>query len=317
MKHISKNALLGAAAGLACAGCIFYLVRQNRSLKDEVGKLRAALAAAEVRRPKMKPPRQQPRLQRRDRDEQAIPAPIAKAPAATETQIPESEIENAVKARLEARRKQAEEARERRREAIASMTPEEKETQKAAFLDKMRERSQQRFRAFVEKTGLNKDQTSSFEGTVAALDATLRDTANEWAEQIRKTGTFTRDAQVKFVGDISAVISAGYGEMDAFLPESWRTEDGNVNLMEIVGPESLSAVVDALTEAGLEDGLKTIGQVMGGPEGGPDGGPEGEAGNAAGPGGMTGIESPGVGGGPGSMEGMGGPGGGFAPPAAR
>ena len=162
----------------------------------------------------------------------------------------------------------------------------------------------------MSKTGLNESQTAAFESTVSALDATLRETADAWAEQIRKSGTFSRDAQIKFVSDVSTVISAGYGEMDATLPESWRTADGNVNLMEIVGPEAFASVVDALTESGLEDGLQTIGQIMGGPNGeGPDGGP-----------GLENIESPGVGDGPGGMNGpggMGGPGSGIAPPAGR
>lgn len=323
-----RKFLVTSTLAVAAIAAAAWLFAQNRELRKEVASLRAKRMTAEIRRPKMKVPRRSPVSTSIVRSERIVPAPEPKVPNTESKPISESEIEEAVKARLAAQRQQAEEARERRRETIAAMTPEQKESQKEAFLEKMRERSQRRLRVFVEKTGLTKDQTSSFEGTVAALDATLRDTANEWAEQIRKTGTFSRDAQVKFVGDISTVLSAGYGEMDATLPESWRTEDGNVNLMEIIGPEALSAMVEALTEAGLEDGLRTIGQVMGGPEGGPDGGPEGgpegEIGNSDRPDGINGIESPGVGGGPGSVGnpggitagpgGMGGSRGGFAPP---
>ena len=211
-----------------------------------------------------------------------------------------------MKDRIASLRQKAEEARARRREAIAALTPEQKEEQREAFIGKMRERAQQRLKAFVSNTGLDDKQATAFENTVSALDATLRETANAWAEQIRKTGTFSRDAQVKFVGDISTVLSAGYGEMDATLPSSWRDAEGNVNLMEIVGPEAMSSMVEALTESGLEDGLQTIGQIMGGPGG--------EGGDA--PDGLDGIESPGVGGGPGSMNnpgGMGGPGGANGP----
>lgn len=303
---IDRKVLISAAIAVASLAAAIWLFVQNRNLRQEIAAMKAERSAAEIRRPKMKTPRRPPPPLRSARTEQRIPAPEVKAPTPDGTPIPEDQIEEAVKARLAARRQEAEEARERRREAIAAMTPEQKEKQKEAFLNKMRERSQRRLQAFVTKTGLSKDQTTSFEGTVAALDATLRDTANEWAEQIRKTGTFSRDAQVKFVGDISTVLGAGYGEMDASLPESWRTDDGDVNLMEIIGPEALSSVVEALTEAGLEDGLRTIGQIMGGPEGGP----EGEAGNAEGPDGLNGIESPGVGGGPGSGNGpsMNGPG---------
>ena len=78
---------------------------------------------------------------------------------------------------------------------------------------------------------------------------------------------------------------------DETLTEDSSEAEGDVNLMEIVGPEALSSMVEALTETGNEEGLQVIGQIMGGP-----GGDGGEA-----PSGLDGIESPGVGGGPGSM----------------
>ena len=210
--------------------------------------------------------------------------------------LAEEKIDDAVRDRIAALRQKVEDRRARRREAIAALTPEEKEKQREAFVGKMRARAQQRLKAFVANTGLDEKQTAAFENTVSALDATLRETANAWAEQIRKTGTFSRDAQVKFVGDISTVISAGYSEMDATLPATWRESEGNVNIMEIVGPEALSSMVEALTESGLEEGLQTIGQVMGRPDG--------EGGDA--PEGFEGIESPGVGDGPGGMNNPGG-----------
>ena len=304
-KTIAISAL-GAVAAVA-AVCLFF---QNRALKQEMAAMMAEREAA-IRRPKMRIPPRPPARPRSLRAEQVSPSPAAHAGnPAGEGAITEERLDQAVNARIAALRQKAEDARARRREAIAALTPEQKEVQREAFIGKMRERAQQRLKAFVSKTGLNESQTAAFESTVSALDATLRETADAWAEQIRKSGTFTRDAQRKFVSDVSTVIRAGYGEMDATLPESWRTADGNVNLMEIVGPEAFATVVDALTESGLEDGLQTIGQIMGGPNGErPDGGP-----------GLEGIESPGVGDGPGGMNGpggMGGPGSGIAPPAGR
>jgi len=309
-KTIAISAL-GAVAAVA-AVCLFV---QNRALKQEMAAIMAEREAA-IRRPKMKIPQRPPARPRSLRAEKVSPSPAARAEDPVgEGAITEERLDQAVDARIAALRQKAEDARARRREAIAALTPEQKEVQREAFIGKMRERAQQRLKAFVSKTGLNESQTAAFESTVSALDATLRETADTWAEQIRKSGTFSRDAQIKFVSDVSTVISAGYGEMDATLPESWRTADGNVNLMEIVGPEAFSSVVDALTESGLEDGLQTIGQIMGGPNGE---GPDGE-GSGSGPG-LEGIESPGVGDGPGGMNGpggMGGPGSGIAPPAGR
>lgn len=298
-----KNIAVSTLGLVACVAAV-WLFFQNRELRHEIDAMRQERAAKESRRPRMKSP---PRASR------PIPArPVRTGESAVEERVTpvephaerpvgdgvltEERIDEAVKDRIAALRQKAEEAREKRREAIAALTPEQKEVQREAFIGKMRERAQKRLKAFVVNTGLDAKQTTAFEGTVSALDATLRETANTWAEKIRKTGSFPRDAQVRFVCEISTVLSAGYGEMDATLPSSWRDAEGNVNLMEIVGPEALSAVVEALTESGLEDGLQTIGQVMGGP-----GGEGGEP-----PDGLDGIESPGVGGGPGSMEGPGG-----------
>ncbi len=296
----NKNIAVSILCVVACAAAAWLFV-QNRALRREIATLRTA-RAAETRRPQMKVP---PRPPRRTNPSGPSSGPVeqrispvatrAKQPAG-EVKISEESIDAAVKDRIAAMRKQAEDARARRREAIAALTQEQKEEQREAFIGKMRERAQQRLKAFVSNTGLDDKQTAAFESTVSALDATLRETANAWAEQVRKTGTFSRDAQVRFVSDVSTVISAGYGEMDATLPASWRDAEGNVNLMEIVGPEALSSMVEALTESGLEDGLQTIGQIMGGPSG--------EGGEA--PGGLEGIESPGVGGGPGSMSNPGG-----------
>lgn len=297
MKRSKLIAVCVAIYIAATVGVTSMLYLQNCSLRKENATLRS-LADAKVRRPKIPiPPSSGPRTMAMPPITQGAPRLMPRTAQLTNLQpstcISEDDINAAVKARLDAHRKRAEEERERRRGAIASMTPEQKAAQKDAFLERMRERSQRRLKSFVTNTGLNESQAAAFENTVAAMDATLRETANAYAEQIRKTGNFSRDAQVKFVGDVSAVVSAGYDEMDASLPETWRTNDGNVNLMEIVGPEALSSVVEALTESGLEDGLQTVGQVMGGPEGG------GADGNEAPTGNMDGIESPGVGGGPG------------------
>ena len=288
-----KTIVIAGVCLLACAGLVAHLAVRNGALRAEVARLQAALRAREARRPRLelpssRPPRTAPRVRTAER---IMPAAGTQPAAPSGERISDEAVDKAVAARIAALKKDAEEARERRREAIAALTPEQKQEQRDAFLERMRERSQQRMRAFVTKARLDAGQTVAFENTVAALDATLRETADAWAERIRKTGTFSRDAQIRFVSEVGTVICAGYGQMDATLPASWRTEDGDVNLMEIVGPEALSSMVEALTESGLEEGLQTIGQVMGGPAEAPEG--------------LEGLESPGVGGGPG----MGGPGG--------
>ncbi len=315
---MKTRTLTAIAAIAALAVYSAWVTVENATLRRRMAELEARPSAV-VRRPRMKdapPPRPQ-----RMRTETRVGASDQKIPPAPGGErISDEAVDKAVAARIAALKKDAEEARERRREAIASLTPEQKAAQRDMFLERMHERAQRRLETFVSRTGLSAEQRSSFENTIAAIDATLRETAEAWAEQIRKTGTFTRDAQVKFVGEVSNVLGAGYGQMDSTLPEDWRKGDGDVNLMEVVGPDALSSMVEALTESGNEDGLRTIGQVMGGPEGGPEGAGGEDAQS------LQGIESPGVGGGPGSGPGggpggqggaMGGPGGGAAPPAAR
>ena len=228
---------------IACAAAA-WLSFQNLSLRREIGMMRAERAAAEKRRPRMKfptrPSRPARQVEARNEDRVSSGAAARTEKPASEEALSEERLDEVIKDRIATLRQKAEEARARRREAIAALTPEQKAEQREAFLGKMRERAQQRLKAFVANTGLDDKQTAAFENTVSALDATLRETADTWAEQIRKTGTFSRDAQIKFVGDISTVLSAGYGEMDATLPSSWRDSEGNVNLMEIVGPEAMS-----------------------------------------------------------------------------
>lgn len=288
----NRNIAVWILCVAACAAAA-WLFSQNRALRREIAGMREERAAAEVQRPKMKdPPRSRPRRSDSPRpEERAMPeAPLPEDPAAWENHS-EERLEEAVKGRIAEMRKQTEEARARRREAIAALTPEQKEEQREAFVSKMRERAQKRFNSFVSNTGLDDRQTAAFQSTVDALDTSLRETADSWAEYVRETGSFSRDEQMKFVGHVSILLSEGYDEMDETLTEDWREAEGDVNLMEIVGPEALSSMVEALTETGNEEGLQVIGQIMGGP-----GGDGGEA-----PSGLDGIESPGVGGGPGSM----------------
>lgn len=295
----SKNVVATVACVAACAAAA-WLFAQNRALRREIGEMREERAAAELQRPKMKaPPRPSQPIPSRPEEFSGPDAP-EEDPSGGET-LDAARIDDALKERMAEMRKRTEEARARRRDAIAALTPEQKEEQREAFIGKMRERAQKRFNTFVSNTGLDDEQTESFRTTVATLDSNLRETAEAWAENIRETGTFTRDSQMTFAGHISLLVSAGYDEMDATLPEDWRETEGDVNLMEIVGPEAMSPMVEALTETGNDDGLQVIGQIMSGPGG--EGGGGGEA-----PEGLDGIESPGVGDGPGGMNGSGGSG---------
>lgn len=307
----NKSALSWGLCLAACAAAAWLLV-QNRALRGEIEQMRAERAAAEVRRPQMEIPARpappshpgfphpgKPGVPQAAKPSDEMPSMDGAEMERLEAmrgQIDEERLDAAVRERIAAMRQKAEEERERRREAIAALTPEQKEEQRDAFLGKMRERSRRRFAVFVANTGLDDQQAEAFESTIDEVDASLSETAASWAEYIRETGTFSRDAQMVFAGQVGTVLNAAYNEMDSTLPETWRETEGDVNLMEIVGPEALSPMVDALTESGLDDELQMIGQIMGGPGGG-----EGEE-----PEGFDGIESPGVGGGPGGMERPGG-----------
>ena len=203
---MKTRTLTAIAAIAALAVYSAWVTVENATLRRRMAELEARPSAV-VRRPRMKdapPPRPQ-----RMRTETRVGASDQKIPPAPGGErISDEAVDKAVAARIAALKKDAEEARERRREAIASLTPEQKAAQRDMFLERMHERAQRRLETFVSRTGLNAEQKSSFENTIAAIDATLRETADAWAEQIRKTGTFTRDAQVKFVGEVSNVLGS-------------------------------------------------------------------------------------------------------------
>ena len=297
-----RNALTWLPMSLLVALTVFLAYR-NRCLNAELERLREAEAKAStplktkqariVERPRipLRKPAACPRLTATTNDESLV-AEIVSTKA----------FDQAFKARVAELKREREAERERRRERNRSLSPEEREAQRDSFVNRMRERAARRMKSFVSKAGLNAEQATSFEGTIASLDTSLRDVAESWAQEIRSSKTFNQASKVRFVSDMSGVLSAGYSQMDETLPETWKSSDGNVNLMELIGPEALAPVVEALTENGLDDGLQTVGSLMGGPEGGEQGGP------GEGPGG-PGEGGPGEGG-PGSPgEGPGGPGG--------
>ena len=295
-----RNALTWLPMSLLVALTVFLAYR-NRCLNAELERLREAEAKAST---PLKT--KQARIVERPRIPLRKPAACPRLTATTNEESLVAEIvstkafDQAFKARVAQLKQEREAERERRRERNRSLSPEEREAQRDSFVARMRERAAQRMKSFVSKTGLNAEQATSFENTIASIDTSLREVAESWAQEIRSSKTFNQASKVKFVSDMSGVLSAGYSQMDETLPETWKSSDGNVNLMELVGAEALAPVVEALTENGLDEGLQTIGSLMGGPEGGEQGG-SGEGG----PGG------PGEGGpGEGGPGGPGGPGGG-------
>ena len=280
--------------------------REGQSPKEEPG------SAPNVRNERMKRPDARVKRPPAQKGAEELRPPQGAGPV---PEVTDAVIGDAIKKQIEVMRKERKAMREKRKEEMLKLSDEEKSARREAFISKMHERAEKRMKEFVQKTGLNAAQTEAFATTIAALDATLQERTQEWAEKIRSTKTFNQDARMKFVGDVVEVINAGYAEMDASLPATWRTDDGNFNLVQLVGDAAFASVAEALVETGLEDGLQTIGMLMGvqggsdrgeGPEGrgpGEEGGfPEGGPDGANGPGG-----SPDGANGPGGM-GMGGPG---------
>lgn len=300
MKSALRYALLPVTAALAVV-CVCLTV-QNRALRRElVEKSRPRIAC--VREPESEvaggPGRAASRRRGKVSDVFRSGRRLETAPQDKCSKADAASMDE----RIKAMRLEQAEKRRRRLEELRNMSDDEKGARREEFIARMRGRAERRLKEFVRKTGLDAAQTEAFASTVAALDATLQERAREWADTIAETGSFTQDARLKFLGDMTEVLNAGYAEMDAKLPATWRTDDGNLNLMQIVGDAAFAPVVEALTEAGIEDGLQTIGMLMGGP-GGEGGGPEVPVEGAPANG-----EAPGQMGGPGmGAPGMGGPG---------
>ena len=195
--------------------------------------------------------------------------------------------------------------REKRKAEMLKMSEGEKAERREQFIAKLREKTAARFRKFVDKAGLSEAKAAEFEDTLVALSASVRESAQAWANQINASKSFTNDDRMRFVAEMSTLASAGYQQMDDTLTSVWRGADGDLNLLQMVGGEALAPVVEALMENEIRGGMQTIGMLMGAPESGADGVEQAEAGE---PGGDSDISNPGgPEGGPGGPEG--GPGG--------
>lgn len=260
---------LATALGMAFIGARRDAAPQNAELRSKPEPRGERIQKSEKRA--KRPPR--PEMKEKPKE-----SSLANQSPEKEPKIAEGVIDNAVKERMAAMRKERKALREKRKEEMLGLSDEEKSARREAFIAKMQDRAQKRLKEFVKKAGLNAAQTDAFSSTIAALDTTLQERTQEWAGKIRETGTFSSDSRMKFVGDVVEVLNAGYAEMDATLPSSWRTSDGNLNLMQLVGDAAFAPVAEALIETGQEEGLQTLGMLMGnqrGPEGEGGGGPEG------------------------------------------
>lgn len=280
---MNKMAVAGVLAMvmLSCA-CIMLAV-ENRSLRSELSRRPVQRPRIEVapyeggERPSPKRPG------RRGAPEEVLVAPMGgRMPPFAGMPPPPPDVDDVEDAlldcdTLEEAKARIAEARKKRLEALKAMSPEEKARKRDDFLEKRRESAADRKRTFIVNTGLDETQAEAFLSTMASLDEMLQERTASWAKSIGESRSFTVEDQIRFVSDMTAVIDTGYEMMDSCLPSTWREDDGDFNLMQILGDEAFAPVVDALSEADLADGLRVIEMLMGGPGSAGEGGGGGVA----------------------------------------
>lgn len=285
--------------------------RDATAVADDSGKTRPLTVKSSAPRSGLKP----------TGDRRQSPEPVmAKSPDSAEQSSARDVLSNQianVRAHFRAER-------EKRKAEMLKMSEGEKAERRERFIAKLREKTAARFRKFVDKAGLSEAKAAEFEDTLVALSASVRESAQAWANQINASKSFTNDDRMRFVAEMSTLASAGYQQMDDTLTSAWRGADGDLNLLQMVGGEALAPVVEVLMENEIRGGMQTIGMLMGGPDGdgaeqageGEPGGdpgtsnPGGPEGGLGGPEGGPGGPEGGLEGGPGGPEGgPGGPGG--------
>ena len=286
------------------------LLQRNHTLRRDLSEARDALAAVEGAPVIVASPAETRVVEVRvdaPAESSAPTSPAPNAASAAPAVIDEAVLENAVRQRMDAMRREREAERERWRRERENETEEQREARRQEFHARMQERATQRLTEFVEKTGLNDAQCSALESELTDLDGQVRDIAEAWAAAIREGGSFGPEARLQFLGDMSAVALDAYAELDATLPADWRENDGDFNLLHVIGTDALEPMVQAAMETGNPGAMGVVGALMSGGMRGPRGG--GPGGPGGGPGGFPG-------GGPGGFPG-GGPGGGAGGGAPR
>ncbi len=191
---------LATALGMAFIGARRDAAPQNAELRSKPEPRGERIQKSEKRA--KRPPR--PEMKEKPKE-----SSLANQSPEKEPKIAEGVIDNAVKERMAAMRKERKALREKRKEEMLGLSDEEKSARREAFIAKMQDRAQKRLKEFVKKAGLNAAQTDAFSSTIAALDTTLQERTQEWAGKIRETGTFSSDSRMKFVGDVVEVLNAG------------------------------------------------------------------------------------------------------------
>ena len=304
MKAVYSSLFLAVVA-TASAGVLFA---RNRGLRRDLDDARRALAEVNAPAIRVSAPAEARVVEVRVGPEASAPeaAKVAakETPSATPPTIDDATLEKAIQERMETMRRNREAERERWRRERENETEEQREERRRAFQARMQERASERLAEFAEKTGLDERQGAELENVLTTLDGRVRETAEAWAATIRETGSFSPEARMQFLNDLSALATYAYANLDEVLPEGWRDGDGDLNVFQVIGPDAVDPLLQAAQESNVHGIMPIIGSLVGGgmPRGqrGP-GGPGGPGGGFGGPGG--GFGGPGGFGAPGGFGG--------------
>ena len=91
--------------------------------------------------------------------------------------------------------------------------------------------------------------SSSFDSAVAAMNESLRDTMEAFAEEIENVGKMTPELGLRMMGDLTRTLAEAYDAIGAAVPEERRDEVSEIPVHEFIDPmvaEPLIGVQDKL-----------------------------------------------------------------------
>ena len=129
-------------------------------------------------------------------------------------------------------------------------TEEEREAHRREFRERMQAHANKQIADFEEKLSLDPEQCSAFEMELEAFDTRVREIGERFAVMVDGGVKFGVEMQARIMNEMSAAMLDAYDGLGEVLPEGWRENGGEFNVMFGISPGSLAPLFDALGRNG-------------------------------------------------------------------
>lgn len=159
-------------------------------------------------------------------------------------------FDKAVSGRVEALERERNEEREAHRRKWENATEEEREARRKEFRAGMRKFAAEQLDKFEKNTKLDLDQCAALEMELDVFDARVREIAERFAVMIDGGKKLDFEMQIRIMNEMSEAALETYDGIDEVLPEDWRENAGEFNVMFGLDPTSFSPIFDAMRRTG-------------------------------------------------------------------